>query len=233
MIFLGSIVNAAAILGGSLLGAVLRHMKEDTKDTVTKGIALGVIALGLQMAMKAESFIIILICLCLGAMLGEFLQIENRMNQAGLYLEKRFARPGSNFAEGFVTATLIFQIGSMAIIGAIESGVSLNHETLFTKSVMDGFMSIMLTASLGIGVLFSAIPVFIYQGAITIFASLLMQNLPDALLSVLMNEISAIGGLMILAIGLNIMNLTKIRVSNFLPGLVILIVFISCKFYFL
>ncbi|MBL1227008.1 DUF554 domain-containing protein [Enterococcus sp. BWR-S5] len=232
MILLGSIVNAAAIVVGSLAGAVLRNLSEETKDTVTKGIGLGVIALGIQMSFKADSFILVLISLCLGAMIGEFAKIEDRMNQFGLYLEKRFAKSGSNFAEGFVTATLIFLVGSMAIIGAIESGVSGNHQTLLTKSVMDGFMAIMLTATLGVGVLFSSIPVLLYQGLIAVGASLLMGYVPEALLDLLMAGISGIGGLMILAIGLNIVGLTKIRVSNYLPGIIILVLLIVGQYYF-
>ncbi|MFD1900096.1 DUF554 domain-containing protein [Enterococcus termitis] len=231
MILFGSLVNGAAIIFGSLLGSVLRNISEQMKDTVTKGIGLGVLVLGIQMAFKTSSFIIILISLCLGAMLGEALGIEDKMNNFGLVLEKRYAKPGSNFAEGFVTASLIFLIGSMGIIGAIESGVSANHQTLLTKAVMDGFMSIMLTATLGVGVLFSAVPVFLYEGIIALLASVLMRYIPSDLLNLLMEEISAIGGLMILGIGLNIMGMTKIRVSNFLPGIFILIGIVTVLFY--
>ncbi|WP_407854940.1 DUF554 domain-containing protein [Enterococcus hailinensis] len=229
---LGSVVNCLAIIAGSFAGAILRNITEQTKDTVTKGIALGVIALAIQMSLQASSLIIIIISICIGGMIGEFLKIEDSMTRLGLFLENRFARGNSNFAEGFVTATLIYLIGSMGIIGAIQSGVTGSHQTLFTKSVMDGFMSIMLTASLGIGVLFSAFPVLIYQGAITIFASIIVRYLPKELLDMLMNEISAIGGLMILAIGLNVMKLTKIRVSNYLPGIVVLIVIMIVQYYY-
>lgn len=231
MILLGSLINGVAIIFGSLLGAILRNISEQMKDTVTKGIGLGVLVLGIQMALKTSSFIIILISLCLGAMVGEFLKIEDNMNEFGLKLEKRFAKPGSNFAEGFVTASLIFLIGSMGIIGAIESGVANQHQTLFTKAVMDGFMSIMLTATLGVGVLFSAVPVFLYQGIIALAASVLMRYIPKELLEALMAEISAIGGLMILAIGLNIIGITKIRVSSYLPGILLLIAIVTAKFY--
>lgn len=231
MILLGSLVNGVAIVLGSLLGAVLRNISEQMKDTVTKAIGLGVLVLGIQMAFKTSSFIVILISLCLGAMLGEVLGIEDKMNALGLKLEKRYAKPGSNFAEGFVTASLIFLIGSMGIIGAIESGVAHNHQTLLTKAVMDGFMSIMLTATLGVGVLFSAVPVFLYQGIIAVFASVLMRYIPKELLDLLMGEISAIGGLMILGIGLNIMGITKIRVSNYLPGIFILVGIVMVQFY--
>lgn len=231
MILLGSLVNGLAIVFGSLIGAVLRNISEQMKDTVTKGIGLGVLVLGIQMAFKTSSFIVILISLSIGAMVGEAIGIEDKMNEFGLKLEKRYAKPGSNFADGFVTASLIFLIGSMGIIGAIESGVANNHQTLFTKAVMDGFMSIMLTATLGVGVLFSAVPVFLYQGTIAVFASVLMRYIPKELLDGLMGEISAIGGLMIFAIGLNIMNITKIRVSNYLPGILILIGIITVQFY--
>lgn len=229
---LGSFVNFLAIVAGSLAGIVLRNITEQTKETVTKGIALGTIALAIQMSMQTTSFTIIIISICLGGMIGEFLKIEDSMTNLGLFLEKRFARGNGNFAEGFVTATLIYVIGSMGIIGAIESGVAGNHQTLFTKAVMDGFMSIMLTASLGIGVLFSAFPVLIYQGIITIFASFIVRYLPPELLDSIMTEISAIGGLMILAIGLNIMKLTKIRVSNYLPGIIVLIIIMVVQYYY-
>ena len=232
MLLLGSLVNCLAIMAGSFSGIILRNITEQTKDTVTKGISLGVVALAIQMSLQASSFIIIIISICLGGMIGEFLKIEDSMARLGLFLENRFARGNSNFAEGFVTATLIYVIGSMGIIGAIESGVTGNHQTLFTKAVMDGFMSIMLTASLGIGVLFSAFPVLIYQGAITIFASVIVRYLPTELLDSLMNEISAIGGLMILAIGLNVMKLTKIRVSNYLPGILVLIAIMVVQYYY-
>lgn len=232
MIVIGSFVNAVAIMIGSLLGAVFRNISEQMKDTVVKGIGLGVLVLGVQMAFKTDSFIIVLISLCVGAMIGEFLGIEDKMNQLGLTLEKKYAKPDSNFAEGFVTATLIFLIGSMGIIGAIESGVANNHQTLYTKAVMDGFMSIMLTATLGIGVFFSAIPVFLYQGAIAVLASIIMRYIPNDLMTILMNEISAIGGLMILSIALNIMKITKIRVSNYLPGILLIIIILVARYYF-
>ncbi|MFD0897455.1 DUF554 domain-containing protein [Loigolactobacillus binensis] len=232
MILLGSIVNGLAIVGGSLAGTVLRNISEQTKDTVTKGIGIGVIVLGLQMALKTNSFILILISLCLGALLGEGLKIETGMNRFGLFLQNHFAKNNSNFAEGFVTSTLIFVIGSMGIIGAIQSGVSGNNQTLYTKAVMDGFMAVMLTASLGLGVLFSSFPVFIYQGLITLLASVFVSYVPQALLTILMAGISQIGGLLIIAIGLNIMKLTKIRVSNFLPSLIILIIFQSVQYLY-
>ena len=184
------------------------------------------------MGIQATSFILIIISICLGGLIGEWLKIEDSMARFGMFLENRFARGNSNFSEGFVTATLIFVIGSMGIIGAIESGVSGNHQTLLTKAVMDGFMASMLTASLGVGVLFSAVPVLIYQGAITLFARFIIQYVPEDLLAIIMSQISVIGGLMILGIGLNILNLTKIRISNFLPGILVLITLLVMQYYY-
>uniref|UniRef100_UPI00403F7AEC DUF554 domain-containing protein n=1 Tax=Candidatus Enterococcus willemsii TaxID=1857215 RepID=UPI00403F7AEC len=228
----GVLVNSAAIIIGGFLGAILRNITEEMKDTVTKGIGLGVLVLGIQMAIKTQLFTLMIISLCIGAMIGEWVDIENRMNRLGLFLEKHFARSDSNFAEGFVTASLIFVIGSMGIIGSIESGVSGNHATLYTKAVMDGFLSIMLTASLGVGVLFSAIPIFLYQGTIVLAASVLVRLIPPELMTELMGEISAIGGIMILGIGVNILKLSYIRVSNFLPGIVVMILLMCVQYVY-
>lgn len=232
IILFGSIADSLAIILGSFAGIILRNINEQTKDTVTKGIGLGIIILAVQMGIQATSFILIIISICLGGLLGEWLKIEDSMARFGMFLENRFARGNSNFSEGFVTATLIFVIGSMGIIGAIESGVSGNHQTLLTKAVMDGFMASMLTASLGVGVLFSAVPVLIYQGAITLFARFIIQYVPEDLLAIIMSQISVIGGLMILGIGLNILNLTKIRISNFLPGILVLITLLVMQYYY-
>ena len=228
----GVLVNSAAMIAGSLLGAVFRNITEEMKDTVTKGIGLGVVALGVQMALQTKSFTLVIISVCIGAMLGEWIGIEDGMNRLGLFLEKRFARSDSNFAEGFVTASLIFVIGSMGIIGSIESGVSGNHATLYTKAVMDGFLSIMLTASLGMGVLFSSIPILLYQGSIALAASVLVRLVPPELMDHLMSEISAVGGIMILGIGINILKLSYLRVSNFLPGIIVLILLLSVQYFF-
>ncbi len=228
----GVLVNSAAIILGGCLGAVLRNISEEMKDTVTKGIGLGVVALGIQMAIQTKTFTMVIISLCIGAMIGEFFGIEKGMNRLGLFLEKKFARSNSNFAEGFVTASLIFVVGSMGIVGSIESGVSGNHATLYTKAVMDGFLSIMLTASLGIGVLFSPIPILLYQRAIVLAASVLVRLIPPELMTELMGEISAIGGIMILGIGMNILKISYIRVSNFLPGMLIMVLLMRVQYFY-
>ena len=229
-LFTGVLVNAGAIVLGGLLGIILRNISEEMKDTVTKGIGLGVVVLGLQMALTADSFLAIIISLCVGAMIGEALGIESGMNKLGLWLERRLAHSGGQFAEGFVTASLIFVIGSMGIIGSIESGVSGVHTTLFTKSVMDGFMAIMLTASFGSGVLFASIPILIYQGAITLGASLLVHVVPAEFMTIMLAGITAIGGILIIAIGLNILKLTMIRVSNFLPSIVLYVIWLAVQY---
>ena len=231
MRFMGSIVNGLTIIGGGLLGLILHSISAHAKDTVTKSLGLGTFALGIQMALQTKSFIVMVISLCLGGLIGEWLHIEDGMNHLGLMLEQRFARGNQHFAEGFVTATLIAVIGAMGILGAIQAGVSGDNTTLYTKSVMDGFMAIMLTASLGVGVIFSALPVIIYQGTITLFASFLVQFVPKALMTNALREIGAVGGLMILGIGLNLMGITKIRISNLLPGLLVLVAILTGQYF--
>lgn len=230
--FIGSIANALSVMLGSILGAFLRNITEQTKETMNHGLSLAVIAISIQMATQTKSFILVIICICLGGMIGEFCKIEDRMNQFGLLLQRHFANSGSNFAEGFVTASLVYVIGSMGIIGAIESGVTGSNHTFFMKAIMDGFISIVLTASLGIGVFFSAFAVLIYQGCLTLLASLIAEGLPTQLLNPMMNEISAVGGVIILGIGLNMLKLTTIRTSNFLPSMVILVLTMTVDYYF-
>ena len=130
MMFMGSIVNGLTIIGGSLLGLILHNISANAKDTITKSLGLGTFALGIQMALQTKSFIVIIISLCLGGLLGEWLHIEDGMNHLGLKLQERFARNNSHFAEGFVTATLIAVIGAMSILGAIQAGVSGDNATL-------------------------------------------------------------------------------------------------------
>ena len=142
-------------------------------------------------------------------------------------------KPGeSKIAEGFVTASLIFVIGSMAIIGALDSGLRNDHNVLITKGIIDGFTSIILATTLGIGVMLSAVPVFIYQGAIALFADVISASIPQAALDLYIKEMTATGGVMIMAIGLNIAGLTKIRVANLLPGIVVVGFIVAIMYQF-
>lgn len=228
----GSVVNAIGIMIGGGLGLFLTKMTAQMKDTVTKMMGIGILVQGIQMALLTESLIAVLVCICLGAILGEYWQLENKIHQCGDYLENKLGQSDGQFSEAFVTATLLFVIGSMGIIGAIQSGIANDHTILFTKAVMDGVLAIILSSTMGVGIIFSAGPVLTYQGLIAIFASLIGQALPKPYIAVLMPEISAVGGILIIAISLNLMSIVKLRVSNVLPSLLLIIAWITVRYYF-
>lgn len=227
MFLLGTLVNAGLIIVGTLIGKLLHRIPESMKTTVMYAIGLSVIVLGLQMGLKSENFLIVIISLVVGAVLGELMQLEEKLNQLGLWLEKKLGSIGhgsngkGSIAEGFVTATLIFVIGAMAIIGALDSGIRGDHDVLYTKGLIDGFTSIILTTTLGIGVIFSAIPVLLYQGLIALFATQINTFIPQVLMDQFIVEMTATGGVMIFAIGLNLTGLVKIKVANLLPAIVV------------
>jgi uncharacterized protein len=222
MVLLGTLVNGVCILIGTLLGKVLHRIPEDMKGTVMKAIGLAVIVLGLQMGLKSENFLIVIISLALGAAWGEWMNLEDKLNSLGNWLEKKLgSNKETSISQGFVTATLIFVIGAMAVIGALDSGIRGDHDVLLTKSIIDGFTSLILTTTLGIGVMFSAIPVVLYQGFIALFATRIHQWVPKELMDTYIVEMTSTGGIMIFAIGLNLLGVTKIRVANLLPGIIV------------
>lgn len=222
MVLLGTLVNGVCIIIGTLLGKVLHRIPEDMKGTVMKAIGLAVIVLGLQMGLKSENFLIVIISLALGAAWGEWMNLEDKLNSLGNWLEKKLgSNKETSISQGFVTATLIFVIGAMAVIGALDSGIRGDHDVLLTKSIIDGFTSLILTTTLGIGVLFSAIPVVLYQGFIALFATQIHQWVPKELMDTYIVEMTSTGGIMIFAIGLNLLGVTKIRVANLLPGIIV------------
>jgi uncharacterized protein len=222
MVLLGTLVNGVCIIIGTLLGKILHRIPEDMKGTVMKAIGLAVIVLGLQMGLKSENFLIVIISLALGAAWGEWMNLEDRLNALGNWLEKKLgSKKETSISQGFVTATLIFVIGAMAVIGALDSGIRGDHDVLLTKSIIDGFTSLILTTTLGIGVMFSAIPVVLYQGFIALFATQIHQWVPQELMDAYIVEMTSTGGIMIFAIGLNLLGVTKIRVANLLPGIIV------------
>lgn len=228
MVLLGTIVNGICIFVGTIIGSFLTNIDEKYKETITQGIALTAILIGIQMALQVQSVIIILLSILTGAIIGEMLDLEKGLNKLGTWVANRFAMKESNtnIAQAFVTASLLFSVGAMAILGALDSGLRGDHEILYTKSILDGFSSFVLTTTLGIGVIFSAIPVVIFQGAIALLATQIERLIPDVLFDQILNNITAVGGLLIIAIGLNILKLTKIRVTNLLPSLLTVILFV-------
>lgn len=214
---IGTTVNFIAIVFGGLAGLLFgKAFPDKLKTTMIQGIGLTVIIIGLQMAIKTNNVLIVIASLVLGGLIGESIDIEARLADLGKYLEKKLSSKGEgNFTKAFVTSSLIYCVGAMAIVGALEDGLKGNHSILYAKSALDGITAIIFSSSLGIGVIFSAIPVFLYQGGISLFAGLLQGLLSDAVVL----EMSAVGGLLIFGIGINMLGIKEIKVGNLLPGI--------------
>ncbi|MCL2374156.1 MAG: DUF554 domain-containing protein [Treponema sp.] len=220
---LGPAVNAIAIIVCGLAGCFLvRGIPSRFEEIIKKAIGLSILFVGVKGAMENERILLLILSLVAGAAIGELLDIDGFMNRVGLWAERRIgARAGTgggrSFSKGFVTASILFCAGSMAIVGSMQSGLSGNHELLFAKSILDGAISIVFGASMGIGVAFSAIPVFLYQAGI-VLASMAIRDLltPD-----IIREMSAVGSLVVAAIGFNFMGVKEIKVANFIPAIFI------------
>jgi uncharacterized protein len=233
MFLLGTLVNGLLIIIGTLLGKLLHRIPENMKGTVMHAIGLAVMVLGLQMGFKSENFLVVILSLVFGTVIGEYFALEDKLNKLGDWLESKIGSKGQgSISQGFVTATLIFVIGAMAIIGALDSGIRGDHSVLYTKSIIDGFTSLILTTTLGIGVLFSAFPVMLYEGLIALFATQIDRFVPQLLMDSFIKEMTATGGIMIFAIGLNLTGITKIRVANLLPGIVVTGVIVTVIYFY-
>lgn len=225
---LGTIVNCLTIIAGSLIGIFFRNgIPEKYNHTVMQAIGLCVILIGMKNALGCNDLVIIIVSLALGSLIGEWIGIEKYLERLGNFLETKFSKKSANFSTGFVTASLMYCVGSMAIVGALESGLTGNHDTLFAKATLDGIVGIILSSSLGIGVLFAALPVLLYQGSITLMAGLLKPFLVPAVIS----QMSATGGLLIVALGLNMIREKKIKVGNMLPAIFIPLIYFLIRNY--
>lgn len=221
MVGLGTLANVGAVLLGGALGSlVIPAVPEEMRTSTMKALGLAVVLIGLKMAWATESILLLVVSLALGTMIGEWLRIEDRLQAWAKRLERWPFTQRGGFAKGFVQASLLFCTGAMAITGALEDGLSGNPSILYAKSILDGVASIMFGSVMGVGVMFAAIPVLVYQGTITLAASAISGFLTDAVI----REISAAGGLMVAAIGLNLVGAAEIRIGNLLPGLVVVAV---------
>ena len=222
----GTIINAAAIAGAGLVGLLLsRGIAGNVSKTILDGLGLLVFIIGVKYAFQADNFAVIGLSLAAGAVIGEWRQWEYKLEVLGSKLQTLFSSGESDFAKGFVSASLLFCVGAMGVVGALEDGLTGNYQILLIKSMLDGIFAIIFAASMGVGVLFSSISVLLYQGAISLGAGALKPLLTDPIL----NNITALGGVLIAGLGLNLLGLTHIRVANILPGL-ILIPFIMLLF---
>jgi hypothetical protein len=212
----GTIVNAGAILVGGLIGlAAAGRIPERVKTILMQALGLSTLIIGLQMALSAREVIPIVSSLLLGALTGELLRIEDGLERIGHWLKKRARSDSSTFVTGFVTTSLLYCTGAMVVVGAIQDGTTGNATTLYIKAMLDGVASIAFASTLGIGVLFSAASVFLVQGSITLLSS----NLAFLQQPTVLGSITSTGGLLIVAIAINLLNIAKIRIGNLLPAL--------------
>ena len=218
---LGTIINVVTIIIGSSIGLLLRSkLSLRITEIAFQGIGIFTIFLGIVMAMKSTEFLIIIISIVAGSILGELLNIEKWFDKLSSKLKVKLKSTNTKFSEGLVTAFLLFCMGSMTILGAIEEGLGGKPNLLLTKSIMDGFSSIALSSALGIGVLFSVIPLLIYQGGLTLLTEFFGNYFND----IYINNLSSVGGLLLIGMGIRILEIKKIRVLNMLPALLIVLI---------
>lgn len=222
MIPYGSIANAIAIIVGSIIGCTLHSRFPDrVRRIVFQGLGLCTLLIGLQMAFKVQDILVVIFSILFGGIAGELLRLDSLLERLGNRFKKALKSNNPKFTEGLITASLIYCIGAMAIVGSLEEGVSGDPTVLYTKSILDGFASIALASSLGSGVLFSFIPVFIYQGLLTLFAGFFQQYFAPELIA----QLSATGGLLIVGISISLLEIKEIKLSNLLPALPLVLVF--------
>ncbi|HLD12155.1 MAG TPA: DUF554 domain-containing protein [Candidatus Nanoarchaeia archaeon] len=217
---LGTLINTGAVIIGSILGLLIH--KKFPKNIITiafQAIGLFTITIGISMAITTENWLLLIFSIIIGSIIGELLNLEERLNKFSNYIKKKLGSTDNTFSEGLTTAFLLYCMGSMTILGAIQEGIGGTSELLLAKSLLDGFSSIALAATLGIGVLFSAIPLLIYQGGLTLFASSLQQFLTPLLITAL----SGLGGILLLGLGINILEIKKLKILNMLPSLIVIV----------
>ena len=226
---LGTIVNAGAVVLGGGLGLLLKKgLPARISEAIMGGVGLVVLYIGVSGALAGENVLVAVLSVVLGGALGAWMDIDAALNRLGARAQAAFAGGGgksgadgadgagggSRFAEGFVSASLLFCVGAMAVVGALQSGLTGEHSTLFAKALIDGVSAMVFASAMGAGVLLSAAAVLLYQGAITLLASLLAPVLSDAAVA----EMTCAGSLLIVGIGLNLLGLTKLKLANYLPA---------------
>lgn len=215
---IGTLVNFGAVIIGSTIGLIIhRNLPKRYVQLVFQIMGLFTLVLGFKMALEGQQLLVMIFSLILGGLLGEVLKIEDWINSLGDRVKRLTKSKSDTFSEGLITAFLLFCVGSMTIVGAIEEGMGGNPELLLIKSLMDGISSIALTVAFGIGVLFSAIPLLIFQGGLTFLASQAGEFIDP----VVITEVTAVGGVILIGLGLNLLEIKKIKVVNLLPAMLI------------
>ena len=222
----GTITNAAAVAAGGLVGLMIHSkLPERFMKIIFQAAGLFTLAIGISSALKADNFLIVGLSLLLGAVIGELIHIDAKLENSGEKLKSLIKSDNSRFSEGVVTPFLLFCIGPMTILGCFEEGLGNPPNLLLLKSMLDGFVSISFAAALGVGVIFSIIPLLILQGGLTLAAASMQNIFTDAVI----NEVTALGGLLLLGLGINLLDIKKVKVANMLPAMVIVVVI---KYFF-
>jgi uncharacterized membrane protein YqgA involved in biofilm formation len=224
VVLLGSLVNSAAIiLGGSIGLALKKGLSDRIASAVMNALALCVLYIGVSGMLKGENILITILSMVFGTLVGEWIDLDKKINQLGDEIESRVSSENKehSVSNGFVTASLLFCVGAMAIVGALQSGLTGNHDTLFAKSLIDGIAAIVMASSLGIGVLLSASLILVYEGGITLFANVLAPLLTDSVI----NEMTCVGSLLIVGLALNMLKLTNLKIMNYAPAVFFPILF--------
>jgi hypothetical protein len=221
MLLLGTLINIATVITGSLIGFFF-HSKLPARlvKIIFQAIGLFTFYIGITMAMKTEQILIMIFSMIIGSALGEWIDIDKYINRFGNRVKKTLKSNNETFSEGMVSAFLLFCMGSMTILGAFEEGTQAKSDLLIAKSVMDGFSSVALASALGIGVAFSVLPLLVFQGGLTLLAFWLGNLMPENVV----NEMSAVGGLLLVGLGISILEIKKIKVINMIPALVVAII---------
>ncbi|ACI19573.1 DUF554 domain-containing protein [Dictyoglomus thermophilum] len=220
---MGTIFNSIAVIIGGLIGTIFKkRIPESLQKLLMDSLGLICLPLGMGMAIKGEKFLALVFSIVVGAIIGELLKIHDGLEKLSLEVEKRFAREQNTFAKGFLTATLLYCIGPMTIMGSLQDGLGQTPQILYTKALLDGTASIALASALGVGVIFSSISVLIVQGGITLFAKVISPLFTP----IVIQEMTAVGGVLILGIALNLLNIKQIKVANLLPALFLIPIFI-------
>ncbi len=222
---IATIINTITIAFGSLIGILIhKSIKKEYEKSIFNAAGIISIVIGIQMVLPVKYILILALSLMLGGLLGTFIRIEDRIYIFGEFLKKRFDKEdnSSTFAQGFLTSSVLFCVGAMALVGSFKAGTEGDYTIILTKSILDGFVAIMLAAAFGISVLFSAFSVLIYQGILTLLSTVIKPYVSD----IMINELSAVGGAIVLMIGINLLELKKIKTGDYVPALVIAAIFV-------
>lgn len=218
---IGTLINAGAVIAGGTLGLLLKkNMPERVTSIYFQAIGLFTVAIGISMAVKMQHIIIIVSSLAIGSLLGEWLNLESGVERLSNYFKRKMRIGSDKFSDGLTTAFLMFCIGSMTILGSIQEGTGGSPDLLMTKSLMDGFASILLASAFGVGVLLSAVPLLLFQGGITLLAMYAGSFFtPD-----IIQGLTSVGGILLIGLGIDILEIKKLRILNMIPALVIVVI---------